>query len=251
MTNDATLLELQEHGFVRIPEFINGIELERLQSNIEDFIESVRPKIPAERIFYEDKTQEGSLKQIQHMDEYADWAHSLFHSGELLGLAQKLLGGAVVPKNMQYFNKPPRLGRPTPAHQDGFYFMLDPCEALTMWLALEPVDLENGCVHYVRGSHRGGMREHCRTSTLGFSQGIADFPTQQDRQQSVAVHAEPGDLLVHDAMTIHYAGENRSEHRTRRALGFIYYSHRARVDGQRHAEYQSQLANDLRAQGKI
>ncbi|MEC8389905.1 MAG: phytanoyl-CoA dioxygenase family protein [Planctomycetota bacterium] len=34
--------------------------------------------------------------------------------------------------------------------------------------------------------------------------------------------AQPGDLLVHDAMTIHRADANRSTNRTRRALGFIY-----------------------------
>jgi phytanoyl-CoA hydroxylase len=35
--------------------------------------------------------------------------------------------------------------------------MLDPCEALTMWLVLEKVDEENGCVRYVRGSHKHGI----------------------------------------------------------------------------------------------
>ena len=90
-------------------------------------------------------------------------------------LAELLLDGPVVPKDLQYFNKPPGIGKPTPAHQDGYYFMLDPCEALTIWVALDHVDDENGCVRYVTGSHKRGMRPHCRTQTLGFSQGITDY----------------------------------------------------------------------------
>jgi ectoine hydroxylase-related dioxygenase (phytanoyl-CoA dioxygenase family) len=50
---------------------------------------------------------------------------------------------------MQYFNKPPSVGQPTPPHQDGYYFMLDPCEAVTMWFALDEVDEENGRMRYV------------------------------------------------------------------------------------------------------
>lgn len=50
--------------------------------------------------------------------------------------------------------KPPRIGKGTPPHQDGYYFMLEPNEAVTMWMALEDVNEENGCVRYVKESHK-------------------------------------------------------------------------------------------------
>ena len=50
-----------------------------------------------------------------------------------------------IPKNLQYFNKPAGVGKPTPPHQDGYYFMLKKHNAVTCWLALEKVDEENGC----------------------------------------------------------------------------------------------------------
>ena len=88
-------------------------------------------------------------------------------------------------------------------------------------------------------------------STLGFSQGISDYPTDHDRKNEQAFPAKPGDLIVHDAMTIHRADANRSTTRTRRALGFIYYSERAREDSEAHEHYQRKLAEDLKSQGKI
>ena len=143
-------------------------------------------------MFYEEKNVSSSLKQIQHMGKHDPWFHHFFHAGRFREVAERLLHGPVVPKNMQYFNKPPRIGLPTPPHQDGFYFMLNPCEAVTMWFALEEVDEDNGCVRYVKGSHKQGMRKHARTQTLGFSQGIVDYPRQADRENELALPANAG-----------------------------------------------------------
>jgi phytanoyl-CoA hydroxylase len=162
-------------------------------------------------------------------------------------LASVLLDDAVTGQNMQYFNKPPRIGKPTPAHQDGYYFMLEPNEAVTMWMALEPVDEENGCVRYVRGSQLRGLRPHGRTGVLGFSQGITDFGTPDDLQNEVYFPTRPGDLLVHHSLTIHRADGNQSDSRSRKALGFIYYAERAKEDVARKQAYQQQLAQEIRA----
>ncbi len=240
-----------EDGFVSFPGFIAGDLLSELIANVERFISDIVPRLPPEKVFYDDKHDRSSLKQIQKMGDCDRWFHDLFTGGAFRSVAEALIGGPVRPVNMQYFNKPPGVSKPTPPHQDGYYFMLQPCSALTMWLALDEVDQQNGCVRYVRGSHLRGMREHQRTGTLGFSQGISGFPNQHDIDDEVAMPAKPGDLLVHDAMTIHRADENRSGNRSRRSLGFIYYDQRAKEDTTAQAEYQHRLITELKAQGKI
>jgi len=250
-SNAELLNAYNTDGFVFLPKFLSGDTLTELTAHVDRFIRDVVPTLPPEQVFYEDKSNPETLKQIQHMGDHDPWFHELFTNSRFREAAEVLLKGSVVPKNMQYFNKPPGVGQPTPPHQDGFYFMLNPCEALTMWFALDDVDEENGCVRYVPGSHRHGMREHTRTQTLGFSQGIADYPTVEDREAEVTFPARPGDLLIHDALTIHRADANRSPTRTRRALGFIYYSERAREDREAHEHYQRKLAEDLKSQGKI
>lgn len=55
--------------------------------------------------------------------------------------------------NMQYFNKLAGIGQPTP-HQNGYYFMLEPDDVVTMWLALDDVKNGNGCVRFVRGEDK-------------------------------------------------------------------------------------------------
>ncbi len=168
----------------------------------------------------------------------------------LEALAEFLMHDKALAQNLQYFNKPPGVGRPTPAHQDGYYFMLNPCAALTMWLALEPVDEENGCVRYLPGSHRRGVRPHSRTTTLGFSQGISDYG-DEDRAAEQSIVAEPGDLLVHHAMTIHRANGNQSATRTRKAIGLVYYGASAKEDKAAKAAYQEKLTREMTAAGRI
>jgi len=128
--------------------------------------------------------------------------------------------------------------------------MLEPNEAVTMWMALESVDEENGCVRYVNKSHRYGVRSHGRTSTLGFSQGIADYGCPNDIENEVFFPTKEGDLLVHHALTIHRADGNQSE-RTRKAMGFIYYANKAKEDKAAHETYAKALNESLKEQNKI
>ena len=250
-STDRLRQEFSTDGYVAVRAFVSGEARTELVSRVERFIRDVVPTMSIDDAFYEDKADPATLKQLQRIGEHDPWFRDLFETGELRSIAEVLLGGPVIPKNVEYFCKPPGIGRATPAHQDGYYFMLDPCEAVTMWLSLDEIDDENGCVWYVPGSHRDGMRDHSRTQTLGFSQGIADYPTEDDRQREVAVPARPGDLLVHHALTIHRAGPNRSATRLRRALGFVYFSERAQIDAEAAEAYKEKLAAEMRAAGQI
>lgn len=248
--DEQNLQRFLNDGYVAFPGFLATQQVEELQENVDRFIRNVIPKMPSEEVFYEDKARPETLKQIQRMFEHDDYFHDLMFGSRFEQLAADLLQHDVKGVNLQYFNKPPMIGQATPAHQDGWYFMLEPNEAVTMWLALDDVDEENGCVRYVRGSHRHGLRAHGRTQTLGFSQGLLDFGTADDEQNEVATPASPGDLLVHHALTVHRADGNRSRTRSRKALGFIYYSTAAQESPDRQQRHRA-LIDDLRNSGKI
>jgi phytanoyl-CoA hydroxylase len=127
--------------------------------------------------------------------------------------------------------------------------MLEPTEAVAMWLALDDADEANGCMRYIPGSHLRGMRKHGRSGTLGFSQGITDY-SDADRSAEVAIPARPGDLIVHHCLTIHRADANHSQ-RQRPAIQLVYFSDRAKEDVERKAAYQAKLKADLAKSGRI
>ena len=248
--DDELRASFDADGFVVLRGFLSSQPLAELQANLRYYIERIVPLLPREEVFYENLEDRASLKQLQRLGDHDEWFHQFHRRSPFRRLAEFLLGRRVVPKNLQWFNKPAALGQPTPAHQDGYYFMIEPCEALTFWLALDKVDQSNGCVRYVRGSHRNGLRPHRGTDVLGFSQGITDFGGEEDLRDEVAVEAEPGDLLVHDALTIHRADGNTSPDCGRQALGWICYSDRACVSDS-HAEYQAQLMDNWKRAERI
>lgn len=250
MTEDIHELKrrFDRDGFVVIRGFVRGSELDELQHAIDNYIERI-PELPRVDVMFEDRERPESLKQLAHMRKNDEYFAALIESPKWTGMAEMLLGDRVVPQELEWFNKAPGANVATPPHQDGYYFMLEPNDAVTLWLALDPVDTANGCIRYIPGSHRHRLRPHGRTEVLGFSQGIADY-TVDDLAAEVPIVAEPGDLLAHHAGTIHRADRNDSP-RQRRSLGMIYYAARARQDHRRLAEYQKKLNQELQSTQKL
>jgi ectoine hydroxylase-related dioxygenase (phytanoyl-CoA dioxygenase family) len=117
--------------------------------------------------------------------------------------------------------KPPRRsgGDPTNWHQDAPNFPFDRRGFLTIWIAVEGIDLDQGPLTLLPGSHRLGL--------LGAVDGAGDglqlesVLTEQDRVglgEPVTMALRAGDATVHDGSLLHSAGPNRTD-RPRRAWG--------------------------------
>lgn len=245
---DTTIIQsYRRDGYVFLPGFINQREIDDLNQALQRIIAEKLHQMPAAHVVYEDPGDPSTLKQLQDLHLYDDFFSDILFKSRFEAAARALLGDQPLGKTVEYFNKPPRIGKPTPPHQDAYYFMIRPPEALTMWLALEDVDEENGCVRYVKGSHLSGMRPHGRTKTVGFSQAITDFGSARDQAAEVAVPAKPGDLLIHHAMTIHRAEANQHPTRSRRAMGLIYFAASAKEDKEAKEEYQRKLKAEMQS----
>lgn len=232
-----------ENGYISIPGFLNGEEIDRLNMRLESFIRDVVPTMPSKHVFYEDKNDPSTLKQMQDLFSYDPHFLQLLEGSKFKRIAEVLLEDKVKGKEVEFFNKPPRIGKPTPPHQDNYYFNLKPAKAVTMWMALEDIDMENGCLYYVKGSHLKGLRPHGRTRTLGFSRSITDFG-EKDVANEIAFPVKAGDLLVHHSLTIHRADGNNSSSRSRRAMGFIYFAESAKEDVKAKEAYRKALEEE-------
>ena len=235
-------------GYVAVKPFLGKDEVDELRRHTLRFIEEEVPKLPDDVVYCEVKGDYSTLKQIQKLNEFDKFFDSFARSDDVTNLAAELLGGDAELQNMQYFDKVPGLGKPTPPHQDGYYFMINPQKAVTMWLSLGKADGDNGAVKYIPGSHRE-LRSHGRTGTLGFSQGISDW-CESDEDACVQMVAGPGDMLVHHSLTIHCANGNPTN-RDRKSIGFIFYRDDVAIDEEAHEAYQLKLSESLRKQSKI
>ena len=157
MTESTRKAEYDRDGFIVVRNFLPPEEFAELQERLDHYIAEVVPTLPDCDAFYHDKSRPETLKQLQHMkhDPYFANYHENHHWRDL---ATELIGEPCEAKDPEWFNKPCGTDHPTPPHQDNFYFCLRPANVLTMWLALDHVDAENGCLRYVRGSHVEGIR---------------------------------------------------------------------------------------------
>lgn len=244
--------DFDRDGYIAIKPLFDEETMEQINAEFDRYVAQCVPKMQDTEVFYEEKGSTGTLKQMQNMQSYDAYFSSLLENAAIYEMAETMLGEPVRAVNLEYFNKPAGIGKPTPPHQDGYYFHFNPPAAVTGWLALEPVDAENGCIHYLRGSHKAeGYRPHGRSEILGFSQGITDFGTADDEARTVASPGEAGTFLMHHSKTVHWAGANTSPTRARRALGFVYFGESATVDEAARSAYQAKLQADLRAAHKI
>lgn len=223
-------------GVIVIRDFLPADGFEELRCQVQRYIRDVVPQLGDGDAFYEDKSRPETLKQLQRMQQDAFFSDYLTHP-IWKSTAELLLGEECHAEGAEWFNKPPGSNHPTPPHQDNFYFCLTPPSVLTMWMALEPVDERNGCLRYVEGSHREGIRPHSKTKTLGFSQGIIDFPTKNDSTREVKAILSPGDVVIHHGNTIHWAEVNRAPDRARPSFAMVFKGVSCRRDEQAFERY--------------
>lgn len=245
--DDAKALKerFEKDGFVVVPQFLQGDEFAELSHNLDRYIRDIVPDLSPEHAYYQDRSKPETLKQMQRMDLDPFFEAYRKHP-KWSALAESLLGETAEAGEPEWFNKPPNTVHPTPPHQDNYYFNLVPPNVCTIWLALDPIDEENGCLRYVRGSYKGGVRPHGRSTVLGFSQHIPNY--DDFKAEEAVVKLNPGDAAVHHGNTIHRADPNVSTKRNRRAFAMVMRGESCELDEEamaRHTATATQHVKEL------
>lgn len=106
-------------------------------------------------------------------------------------------------------------------HQDLLHWGLDPGEVVTAWIAIDDVDVENGCMHVVPGSHESGLMNHVHNTEddgnllMGFQYIPEETFGGPDKLVPLPLRA--GQASIHGGFTIHGSMPNLSR---RRRCGF-------------------------------
>lgn len=132
--------------------------------------------------------------------------------------AAQLLGGPVRFWHDQLFCKPAHHGGVVAWHQDYSYWTRTrPMNHLTCWIGLDDANAENGCLHYIPGSHRWPLLPV--TGLAGDMDAIQAVLNDEQRAQwkPVAIALKRGEAAFHHPLLVHGSFENRSS-RPRRAM---------------------------------
>ena len=135
---------------------------------------------------------------------------------EILDSVEQLLGENLIVWAIECFRKKGERSKAVPWHQDGCYWPIRPLESCTVWIALDHVTPENGCMRIIPGSHKGRqLLTHGITEGdhVNLRQTVA--ADEMPGVEPVDIVLEPGMISFHDVYTVHGSAPNNSG--TRRA----------------------------------
>lgn len=216
---DSDLEQFREQGYVRRVRVLDRERLESLQRELEVLMQ---PQHPGAGLWYERHGNESTDPDQVLFHALGAWRisrafHDLLWEPAFLIPAFQLLGGPVRFWHDQLFCKPPRHGGVVAWHQDYAYWTrTEPLGHLSCFIALDDMDRDNGCLHYVPGSHHFGLLP--RPVLAGSMDAIREVLTeaQRERFQPVPMELQAGEASFHHPLLIHGSHENRSP-RPRRA----------------------------------
>lgn len=205
----AIVADYQRDGVVRVPALFSADAVCTIRRELESYIRDDLPDRPADACTFEadGRTVRNLWRLEQHHSEFCSW---LLKRDDIVSLVGQLVGGEPVLVAVETFNKPARVGSGVPYHQDNAYFCQTPPDMLTIWIAIDPVTLQNGPVYYIRGSHQC-MLPAVPSGVPGNSMGLATPPDVEESEQFCGLLA-PGDALIHHCQTVHGSAPNRSDH---------------------------------------
>ena len=131
----------------------------------------------------------------------------------LLDSVEAVIGEDIFLWGCALFCKPAATGLEVPWHQDGHYWPIRPLANCTVWLALDEVAADNGCMRVIPGSHRDGLRSHHTDSadTLALDQVLDDDAFDPAAARDIVL--SPGQFSMHDVNLIHGSNANTSGRR--------------------------------------
>jgi ectoine hydroxylase-related dioxygenase (phytanoyl-CoA dioxygenase family) len=111
------------------------------------------------------------------------------------------------------FSKPASDGMAIPWHQDGQYWPMRPLATVTVWIAVDPATVENGCLRVIPRTHKGGLLPHESTDEAGLALNQGLTKSAIDEESAVDIKLEAGQISLHHAMVVHGSNANLSSKR--------------------------------------
>jgi len=212
--------EYAERGFTSIPRITTDEEVAWLAlvhdalfeagahmraGFIRDVINPIdQPRANAQAQFIMPEARHAVLKDT------AFWRNGRKLAAQLLSVdAERLEGWG------HMIRKPPRGNDHVHWHQDESYWDIEfDYRALACWMPLDAATIESGCMRFIPGSHRGGIRRH---------RFLNDDPTgtslivdEVDEQAAIPQPVPVGGASFHHCRALHSSGPNITD-RVRRA----------------------------------
>jgi hypothetical protein len=219
--SDEQIDYFHTHGYLAGIRLLTDKEIEVLRTELAELID---PAHPGHDLFYEFHSNESSDPATVLFHALGAWRiapgfHDLLWSPAFLMPASQLLGGDVRFWHDQLFCKPAHHGGVVAWHQDYSYWTrTQPMAHLSCWIGLDDSTRDNGCVHYVPGSHRWDLLPI--TGLADDMQAIEEVLTEDQKAEfrPIPIEQKAGECSFHHPLMVHGSYQNCSNQPRRGAV---------------------------------
>ncbi len=237
MLTDQQIASYQENGFLHVPGVFSPDHLEAMRQDLDWMIETWADRGPGwsgpwRQAYMDEETEASSQLILMHdLHFYADsWMRCVTHE-KVARVAADLMGGAAELHHSTMHVKPPETGHPFPMHQDMAFYEHADDRYVDVLVHLDDTRHENGEIRFIPGSHTQGYLPHV-TESEG-EPCSPHLPTDRYRlEDTVAVPARAGDIVLFNVNTIHGSHINQTD--AMRRMVRVGYRHpdNAQLSGQ-------------------
>lgn len=201
--------------------FGDGLEtdaVERYRASLDAMI-AARP--PGQRL-------EALVEPHVRASDWQNWLELCRHPRLVEAVQATIEASELVLLSTHLLVKPPHDGLAVAWHQDNTYWdSIDGTDVVTVWIALDDVDLENACMQVIPQTHQG-FEELEMLSTDGKDLlGVRVELRDNLERSAVPIELRAGQFSIHDSFVIHGSGANTSSRR--RAGCTLRYANAATV----------------------
>lgn len=208
----------RENGFVQLDDVISPAELEELRQYLDETMGA-----QSKNSVQTDKVGGAYFKVLnQRVNTWRDHGGmaKFSLSERFAGLARQLTGASGIRLFHDHaLYKMPQDSKATPWHQDFGYWPMQESGALSLWLTLDDVDENNGCMMFIPKSQK--LKNLKSVDFLEPHDLFEETKGQTDRNTAVIVRMKAGSCTFHDGLTFHYAYANKTD-KPRRVLAIIF-----------------------------
>ncbi len=208
------IASFHESGYLAVDALVSPDEVEKMRGLYDRLFANQTGREAGDHFDLAGDDEAGAPAKLQQMlnpSRYEPAFAALQCGQTALALARQLLGEGTEAQGDHAILKPAGKGVATPWHQDEAYWSPDLAyNALSLWIPLQEATLENGCMHFIPGSHRGEVQAHHPINHDPRVHGL-EVDTPVDDAAAVACPLPAGGATFHLARTLHYAGANHTD----------------------------------------
>jgi ectoine hydroxylase-related dioxygenase (phytanoyl-CoA dioxygenase family) len=189
-----------DNGYlIGLPPIYSREEMERMNAELPQLLSLMEPG--------------ETTKDIREWHETSQYLYEICMNPKILDLVEGILGPNFFMWASSFFIKEPFSKAVVGWHQDAYYWPMKPQHSVTVWLAFDDVDPENGSMKIIPGSHKGGVIKHKHSKqtdsvlTLELENGMFREDT------AVQFRLKAGEISLHDDRAIHGSPANPSARR--------------------------------------